>query len=205
MALSRLSIGSLIPTIYASDEYRRLTITGERDKGRDKAGRDKGRDKAAGVYKMSKYPTTPNVTLTEWIDALKMADEGRHNNGETLQSDKGVKYSAQGILASLFVIKYPTEYKWTKKGKFKGIAEGCANRDSVFEIVYTTQVDPTATKAMQNAMSDDVHTWEFKGATFAQIADRLTRMQQEQARAARLKFARKERKTTPVLPQAPLA
>jgi hypothetical protein len=163
---------------------------------------------------MSKYPTTPNVTLTEWIDALRAIPEGLHNNGEllrnggTAQTGAAISYSAQGILANLFVGKYPTEYKWTKKGKFKGIAEGCANKDSVFEIVYTTQVHATATKAMQNAMSDDVHEWEFKGSTFAQIADRLVRMQQAHAADARKKAERKARKaakTTPVLPQAPAA
>jgi hypothetical protein len=158
---------------------------------------------------MSKYPTTPNVTLTEWINALRNTDERFHCSTEQLKKFGGMeggecvdKFSAQGILANLFVDKYPTEYKWTKKGKFKGIKEGCANRDSVFEIVYTTQVDPTATKAMQNAMSDDVHEWEFKGATFAQIADKLQALQQAHAAKSRAKFARKYAQ---VLPQAPLA
>ena len=129
---------------------------------------------AKNTAKQAAKNARPMVTVAEWIEALRTTAEMCHGPYYRLAElpETGLHtFSAQGILACLFVLKYPNRFKWTKKGKFKDMAEGSKNGEDVFEIVYTDQVSPL--KAMEKVMSRDVPKWEDKGATFKVIADKL--------------------------------
>ena len=129
-----------------------------------------------------------SVSLQDWSNALRALPEAAHNletgrlKEPPLPGKGWRRWTAMGVLANMFVNKYPALYRWTKKGKLKRIGflgddklprVGNKRKSStnVFDVIRSEQVT-----GITNPDYADVPTlrqWDLRGSTFKQIATNL--------------------------------